>query len=134
MSEIPDLASLTHEQTDELILALYQRVAPLQARVSESVQLLSDLCRVKLSTATIQASITQAGAVLGPRVAQIAAAVRAAPVAHFDETGQRVGGRLHWMHSASTDTLTWYGSHAKRGQEAIGRFRDPPRLRGHRSP
>ena len=40
MSEIPDLASLTHEQKVEVILALYQRalyhrLAPLQARVLE---------------------------------------------------------------------------------------------------
>jgi transposase len=98
--------------------------------VDRSVQLLSDLYRVKLSTATIQASIDQTGAALIPRVAQIAAAVRAAPVAHFDETGQRVGGRLRWLHSASTDTLTWYGSHAKRGQEAMDDFGILPGFKG----
>lgn len=98
--------------------------------VDRSAQLLSDLYGVKLSAATIQASIAQAGAVLGPHVAQIAAAVREAPVVHFDETGQRVGGRLHWMHSASTDTLTWYGSHAKRGQEAMEDFGILPAFQG----
>lgn len=34
MPELPDPASLTHEQKDELILAFYH-LAPLQARVSE---------------------------------------------------------------------------------------------------
>lgn len=61
------------------------------------------LYRVKLSTATIQASIAQAGRVLGPGVAQIAAAVREVPVAHFYETRRRMGGRSRWLHSASTD-------------------------------
>jgi transposase len=47
--------------------------------VGRSVRLLSELYRVTLSTATIQAGIARAGAVLGPRVARIAAAVRVAP-------------------------------------------------------
>lgn len=75
--------------------------------VDRSVPLLLDRYHMKLSTATIQASIAQAGAVLGPSVAPIAGAVREAPVEHFEETGPRVGGRLRWLHSASTETLTW---------------------------
>jgi hypothetical protein len=54
----------------------------------------------------------------------------AAPVALFDETGQRVGGRLHWLHSASTDPLTWYGSHAEQGQEAMDDFGILPGFEG----
>ena len=48
-------------------------------------------------------------------LAQIRQQLIAAPVVHFDESGMRVAGQLRWLHVASTEKLTQYHVHDKRG-------------------
>ena len=43
----------------------------------------------------------------------------ASPVAGFDETGVRATGSLHWLHTVSTQLVTWYYAHKRRGCEAM---------------
>jgi transposase len=98
--------------------------------MERTAQIVSDLFGVKLSAGSVHTSIVQAAQTLAPSVMQIGAAVIASPVVHFDETGQRVGARLRWLHSAGTPLLTWYGAHDKRGKIAMDDFGILPIFKG----
>lgn len=54
-----------------------------------------------------------------PSLARIKQQLIAAEVAHFDESGLRVEGQLHWLHVASTPQLTHYHVHRHRGQAGM---------------
>lgn len=56
---------------------------------------------------------------LAPVEQQIRAAIYASPVAHFDETGMRVEGKLHWFHVVCTTLYCYFFVHAHRGSHAI---------------
>lgn len=67
---------------------------------------------------------------LGEFSEQVKELLRQAPVAQFDETGGRVGGIHQHVHSASTDKLTLYAVHQKRGREAMDAFGILPAFMG----
>jgi transposase len=85
-------------------------------RVHEMVY---DLTGHALSEGTLYNANEKLYGALASYEAQVQEQLRAASVAHFDESGLRVQGKLHWLHSASTVLLTHYTVHARRGQAGI---------------
>ena len=67
------------------------------------------------SPAAIAAMAKKVAAFAGPALDVIVAALVKAQVAHFDETGFRVAGKLAWVHSASSGKHVLVTVHAKRG-------------------
>lgn len=82
-------------------------------------QLFEDLYGYDLNTATVEDALERAYALAEPVEAQIIALLKAEDCVHFDETGLRVAGKLHWLHVAATETLTHLFVHEKRGAEAL---------------
>jgi transposase len=71
-----------------------------------------------------EGTIVAAGLALAQQVSWVNEQVKMvltaqAEVSHHDETGLRVDGKLHWLHSSSTQHLTHYAIHAKRGSKAL---------------
>jgi len=80
---------------------------------------LADLLAAPVSVGTVAGMIVAAAAGLGEFTEAVRGQLAAAPVVHFDETGLRVEGRLAWVHSASTATLSLFTAHGRRGVEAM---------------
>jgi len=82
-------------------------------------ELLNDFFGCPMSEGTLANIIAQSHELAADPAGKIKALVEQAAVAHFDETGSRVDGKLWWLHSASTAQATYYGIHRKRGSDAI---------------
>ena len=70
------------------------------------------------SPGALAAMTRKAAGVIAPALDAIARALVASEVAHFDETGFRVAGKLAWVHSASSGKFVLVTVHEKRGTEA----------------
>jgi transposase len=98
---------------------------------SRTVQALSDLFGVVVAAATLVAWTTRVAAqISGKTLAVIRGRITGSAVAHFDETGLRVSGRLHWMHSASTPTDVLLSVHRRRGTKGMDAAGILPRFTG----
>ena len=107
-------------------LAQYQLMP--MARLTEA---LHDLFGLTLSQGTVNNLLARCSERLEDFEARAIEAVRAAPAAHFDESGVRVGGKLHWLHVASTMIVTCYLIHGKRGIEAMRAMGVLPGYKGY---
>lgn len=102
---------------EALVLYLYgaQFLAKDRAAVA-----MAELFGIRLSPGTVVAMLARAARRLDKEfLPQVRDALAAADVVGADETGLRVGGKLHWVHCARTEKLTLVVCHPRRGREGI---------------
>jgi transposase len=93
-------------------------------------ELFADLFGHQLSQATLVNTNEACYEILEPVEEEIKRQVIASTVANFDETGMRTNGKGEWLHVASTENLTFYAVHPKRGEEAINAIGILPEFQG----
>lgn len=82
-------------------------------------ELMEDLFSTPMSVGTLSNMVISASAFVRPAVEKISAVIHGSAVAHFDESGGSVNGKLWWFHVAGTELATLYALHEKRGTEAM---------------
>lgn len=88
--------------------------------VARTAELMDDILGAPVSTGWLAGLAPRAAVGLEGFDDLICARLRAEPVAHFDETGMRVAGRMWWAHVASTSQLTHLHLASGRGGDSIG--------------
>ena len=84
-----------------------------------AAELFEDFFGIPISPGTLVTINSDGGNRLKEVTERIKELIRNSAVAHFDETGMRIGGKRHWLHVASTEGLTYYLPHKSRGGIAI---------------
>ena len=108
------LNQLSHAEKDTLILVLQKQNTELKEAFKE--------LQGRLNMSSRNSSTLTSAEILQSTVQNIGQAAISSAVLHADETGVRVAKKPHWLHVLATDTLTWMGSHPKRGREAFEFF------------
>lgn len=93
-------------------------------------QMMVDLYGAPVSEATILDASWRSYGNLAPFENAAIDALVNSGIIHVDESGVRTAGKLHWLHSASTEDLTFYGIHERRGTEAMDHFSILPNFQG----
>ena len=95
-------------------LSVYQHVP-----YDRLAEIFTDVVSMPVSVGAIKAMVAEAGGGLGRFLDVVIELLKDAPAVHFDETGGRVEGSLHWVHVASTSLYTLLVCHKRRGTVAM---------------
>ena len=93
-------------------------------------EMLGDLFGIQLSPGTLQNFMSSAASRLQPVMNRLKEALLNAHVLHFDESGFYIEGGRQWLHTASSESLTYYAPHASRGRKATEAMDILPRFKG----
>ncbi len=115
----PGVATLAVYLTQEQLLPL-----------GRTSTVLAEVFGCPVSEGTVERAVADCHDRLAGAEAVIKQGVRAAAVAHFDETGVTISGTTAWLHGASTPQLTFYAVHPKRGHGAMDALDVLPQFRG----
>jgi transposase len=85
-------------------------------RMAEQIH---DIYGADVSVGALAAMVARGGRRVQPAVEAIKRQLQAAAVAHLDETGAHVNGKLRWVHGTATKHLTLLGIDDHRGTEGI---------------
>ena len=99
-------------------------------RINRVHEILGSVFGIPLSTGAISDWVTRFAGRITDVVEKIGRCVAGSPVAHFDETGLRMNGKLHYAHVASTREYTYLYFSAKRGYLAMDEGNVLPEFRG----
>ena len=99
--------------------------------LERTCDIIADQYGVQPSDGAVQNWLLKAGELLAGDYAANHQAILAAAVAHFDESGMRIGGQLNWLHVAATEKAVYYTVHGKRGQEAMDAAGILPQFQGY---
>ena len=95
-----------------------------------SQQFVADLFELPTSVGSLQNFVAAAAERVEPATEQIKEAIIESEVLHVDETGFYIGGKRHWLHTASTQTLSYYAPHLRRGKIAPNEIGILPNFKG----
>ena len=93
-------------------------------------QMLADLFELPISTGSLQNFLDKAAEQVKPATEAVKSAVIKADVGHADETGFYINGQRCWLHTVSTEELTYYEPHPNRGQKATDTIGILPEFEG----
>jgi transposase len=91
--------------------------------LDRTTEIIAELYQQPVSEGTVVAAAVEVAKQVEPVNEKIKVhLIQTEEAVRFDETGMRVGGKLKWLHSASTEQATYYEIHAKRGSEAMDKI------------
>lgn len=98
--------------------------------LARTVELFKDVLGVEISEGTLVNIQAEMAGKITPSTEHIKELLIQAIKRHADETGTYIAGDLAWVHNVSTELLTLYALHLKRGGEAMDEIGILPKAKG----